>query len=289
MARAAQEALGRAASALSDAESLLVLTGAGISVESGIPPFRGHGGLWTSSPALADVLTARSREQDPAAVEVHLQELRDRYRGADENEAHRILARWEAARLFGRFLLVTQNIDGLHEEAGSKLVSSVHGRLDQWVSLGRDAEEQQMYLLEGGRYRYAEYTELELLLEIANSDGRLVQHGVDSPAPDGWRSNVVLFDEGYGNRRLAVDRFSQVPIDVVLIVGCSGGVVLVDEVVRACRRVGQPTVIEINPDPTGSWGPDLLVELPASEALVRLDELLAAGGRTGLHESLAGK
>lgn len=135
--------------------------------------------------------------------------------------------------------------------------------------------EDQQFLLEGGRFRHAGYTELELLLEIANTDWRALRPVSAPTPPEGWQSNVVLFDEGYGLRRLVLDRFVRGGVDVLLIVGCSGGVSVVDEAVRACRHAGACMVVEINPPPSGGWEADVSIKVSAGEGLEALDGRLA--------------
>jgi len=102
----------------------VALTGAGISVESGIPDFRSPGGLWEKYPA--EVYAAIDTFLDnPALCWTLFREMGDTIVSAAPNPAHEALARLEAAgRLAG---LVTQNIDGLHHEAGSQEVIEIHG------------------------------------------------------------------------------------------------------------------------------------------------------------------
>ena len=109
---------------------LVVLTGAGISAESGLATFRGGGGLWDGWP-VEQVATPEAFERDPALVWRFYGERRRLALDAEPNEAHRALA--TAERTMGeRFLLVTQNIDGLHGAAGSERVLELHGSL--WVT-----------------------------------------------------------------------------------------------------------------------------------------------------------
>lgn len=119
-------------------ELLLVVTGAGVSLASGIPTFRGTdvGALWKR-----DVMELGTRayfEEDPAGSWRWYRWRFAATRGARPNAAHEALAaleRWQDGR--GRFLLVTQNIDGLHRVAGSTRLIEVHGRADR-VRCSRD-------------------------------------------------------------------------------------------------------------------------------------------------------
>ncbi len=105
--------------------SVLVLTGAGISAESGLATFRGAGGLWDGQP-VERVATPEAFEADPVLVWRFYWERRAGAAAAVPNRAHQALAVLEE-RLGDRFLLATQNVDGLHQRAGSRRVIEMHG------------------------------------------------------------------------------------------------------------------------------------------------------------------
>lgn len=105
-----------------------MLTGAGISAESGLRTFRDSDGLWEGHRP-EDVATPEAFEADPATVQRFYDERRAQLATVSPNDAHRALARLEH-EIGDDFLLVTQNIDDLHERAGSKRVLHMHGRLD---------------------------------------------------------------------------------------------------------------------------------------------------------------
>jgi NAD-dependent deacetylase len=112
---------------IDDRSRLLVLTGAGISAESGLATFRGSGGLWEGS-RVEDVATPEAFEADPVRVWRFYSERRSGASAVQPNAAHLALA--EAERRMGdRFLLATQNVDGLHGRAGSRRLVEVHGSL----------------------------------------------------------------------------------------------------------------------------------------------------------------
>ncbi|HOD16053.1 MAG TPA: NAD-dependent deacylase [Spirochaetota bacterium] len=119
--------LKRAAEYLAKSHYVVALTGAGVSAESGIPPFRGSGGLWGKhDPSLAHI---DAFTKDPHRVWEMARELIAVARAAHPNPAHRALARMEeVGRLEG---VITQNIDGLHKRAGSRCVIELHGSLDR--------------------------------------------------------------------------------------------------------------------------------------------------------------
>jgi NAD-dependent deacetylase len=127
--------LERAADWLRRAERVAVLTGAGVSAESGLATFRGAGGLWEGH-RVEDVATPEAFAHDPRLVWRFYNMRRANLRAARPNPGHRALAALEdhVTRKGGagdRFTLITQNIDGLHQAAGSRRVLEVHGRLSR--------------------------------------------------------------------------------------------------------------------------------------------------------------
>jgi NAD-dependent deacetylase len=106
---------------------LLVLTGAGISAESGVPTFRDANGLWEGH-SIEDVASPEGFARDPLNVWRFYSERRANLAGIVPNAGHRALVDVEQ-RLGDRFLLVTQNVDGLHTAAGSQRVVELHGNL----------------------------------------------------------------------------------------------------------------------------------------------------------------
>ncbi|ARD19651.1 Sir2 family NAD+-dependent deacetylase [Edwardsiella piscicida] len=108
---------------------IVVLTGAGVSAESGIRTFRAADGLWEEH-RVEDVATPEGYQRDPALVQAFYNDRRRQLQqpAIQPNAAHLALARLEQA-LGDRFLLVTQNIDNLHERAGSQRVIHMHGEL----------------------------------------------------------------------------------------------------------------------------------------------------------------
>ncbi|HVJ03697.1 MAG TPA: NAD-dependent deacylase [Sphingomonas sp.] len=107
--------------------SIVVLTGAGVSAESGVATFRGPGGLWEGH-RVEDVCTPRALAQDSELVHRFYDERRAKLASVEPNAAHRALARLDA-EWPGVLLLVTQNVDDLHERAGSQRLVHMHGEL----------------------------------------------------------------------------------------------------------------------------------------------------------------
>ena len=112
---------------LSPRDRVFVLTGAGISAESGLATFRGSGGLWNGF-RVEDVATPEAWTADPALVWRFYSMRRRDALAAVPNPAHRALARL-GERLGERLFLCTQNVDDLHERAGSQRVHHMHGTL----------------------------------------------------------------------------------------------------------------------------------------------------------------
>lgn len=119
--------LKRAADALRVASRVCVLTGAGVSAESGVPTFRASDGLWEGH-RIEDVASPMGFERDPRLVWNFYNARRANVRTVQPNPGHAALVRIEA-RYRNRFTLVTQNVDGLHRVAGSKNVYEIHGSL----------------------------------------------------------------------------------------------------------------------------------------------------------------
>ncbi|MFW5846402.1 MAG: Sir2 family NAD-dependent protein deacetylase, partial [Planctomycetota bacterium] len=145
---------------------IVVITGAGMSAESGVPTFRGAGGLWEGH-RVQDVATPAAWRRDPEQVLRFYNERRAALRALKPNAGHRALARLERSH---RVSIVTQNVDDLHERAGSTAVLHVHGQLMQARSS----------------------TDPDCILELGTADIAL-----GDTAPDGsqLRPHVVWFGE----------------------------------------------------------------------------------------------
>ena len=107
--------------------NIVVLTGAGISAESGLATFRGPGGLWEGH-RVEDVCTPQALAADAELVHRFYDDRRAALSGVEPNAAHRALARLDA-EWAGSLLIVTQNVDDLHERAGAKRLIHMHGEL----------------------------------------------------------------------------------------------------------------------------------------------------------------
>ena len=107
--------------------NIVILTGAGVSAESGLATFRGADGLWEGH-RVEDVATPEAYSRDPSLVHAFYDARRARLGNVQPNAAHKALAKLDA-EWPGELLLVTQNVDDLHERAGSKRLIHMHGEL----------------------------------------------------------------------------------------------------------------------------------------------------------------
>ena len=116
--------------------NIVILTGAGVSAESGLATFRAADGLWEDH-RVEDVATPEAYRRDPGLVHRFYDARRARLGEVEPNEAHKALARLDA-EWPGELLLVTQNVDDLHERAGSKRLLHMHGELNSGWCLACD-------------------------------------------------------------------------------------------------------------------------------------------------------
>src|SRR3954471_23121702 len=112
---------------MADIANIVILTGAGISAESGLATFRAADGLWEGH-RVEDVATPQAFARDPALVHQFYDARRERLAEVEPNAAHVALARLDA-EWRGELLIVTQNVDDLHERAGAKRLLHMHGEL----------------------------------------------------------------------------------------------------------------------------------------------------------------
>ncbi|MCS6973937.1 MAG: NAD-dependent deacylase [Cyclobacteriaceae bacterium] len=171
-------------------KKLVVLTGAGISAESGIPTFRDAGGLWEGY-RVEDVATPEAWHRNPALVLDFYNQRRKRALEAQPNDGHRILAELEQ---YFDVTIVTQNVDNLHERAGSTKVIHLHGSLFEARST---VDESLVYPIEGW--------ELNI--------GQLCEKGSQ------LRPNIVWFGELVPKMDEAIVHAAQA--DLFLVVGTS--------------------------------------------------------------------
>jgi len=121
---------------MSEVRNIVILTGAGVSAESGLATFRGPDGLWEGH-RVEDVATPEAFVRDPALVQSFYDARRERLGEVEPNAAHQALARLDA-EWPGELLIVTQNVDDLHERAGTRRLLHMHGELTSGWCLACD-------------------------------------------------------------------------------------------------------------------------------------------------------
>lgn len=222
----------------------VALTGAGISVESGIPPFRGKGGIWERVDPM-EFGHIDTFAQDPGKVwRVLIRDLKEIIDRAAPNDGHKGLARLEAMGLLTA--VITQNVDGLHQMAGNKEVLEFHGNC-AW----------QRCMDCGGKTRTQE-VDISRLPPVCACGGVL-------------RPDWVFFGEAIPAPALQRSRQLAMRCDVMLVVGTSATVHPAATMPLIARQTGAK-VIEINPERTPLTGSisDYLIQGRAGEVLSAL-------------------
>ncbi len=209
---------------LKSASNVLIITGAGISAESGVPTFRDADGLWTKYDP-EELATPEGFFRDPARAWEWYDMRRRSIVHCKPNPAHIILAKME--RAYPRFLISTQNIDDLHEAAESKNVIGIHGSI--WRMRCTVDEEDTWE---------DRNTPIPHIPPVCPRCGALA------------RPDVVFFGEEYGREFHETYDFIKGGVDVTLVIGTSGYVATPHILAEEARRVGAYTV-EINLEPTG--------------------------------------
>lgn len=209
---------------LDTSRSVVILTGAGISAESGVPTFRGGGETWRGMP-FDELSSARMVDEDLPLVWEWFDYRRSAIAGCEPNAAHRVIA---AAQKDGRFeevTLVTQNIDGLHRAAGSTDLIELHGHINtaRCLSCG----------------------ELTSLLTLPE-DERPPSCPV---CEDSMRPHVVLFGEGLDEVALLTAYERAAACDVCIVVGTSALVYPAMYIPEIAKREGA-FLIEVNLEET---------------------------------------
>lgn len=239
-----KESIHQAAEVLSQARSVVVLTGAGVSAESGIDTFRDskNSGLWSQfNPH--ELATPQAFAKDPKLVWEWYEWRRDKARSAQPNKAHEVIAEWE--NQYPSFLLVTQNVDGLHQRAGSSHILCLHG----------NATEVRCTLSAQIFSRPDPFDELPPRCRC----GALL------------RPNIVWFGESLPSGAMETAYAAVENCDLLVVVGTSLVVYPAASLVPAAIQKSIP-VIEINTEPTDFSSRSISLIGKAGELLPRLND-----------------
>lgn len=222
------------------ASSVCVLTGSGISAESGLPTFRGVGGLWGTH-RVEELASPQGFARDPRLVWTWYNERRAAHRAVEPSIAHHALATLEAS--IGDFTLATQNVDSLHVRAGSRNVVELHGHM-------REA-------------RCTNCTARRPLVQPLPLDE--IEHDCGGR----WRPDIVWFGEALPSAAWESAVAAAERAEVMLVVGTSG---LVNPAASLATRYARAAyIVEINPEATVlSERVALSIRATASEVLPQL-------------------
>jgi NAD-dependent deacetylase len=227
--------------ALRGATSVFVLTGSGISAESGLPTFRGVGGLWRTH-RVEELASPEGFARDPVLVWTWYNERKTAHARAQPNAGHTALAQLE--RAFGDFTLATQNVDSLHLRAGSSNVLELHGDLREARCTGCG-------------------------IRRALDENGLPASQIEHACGGRLRPNIVWFGEPLPASIWRAAQAAAARADVILVVGTSA--VVYPAAALATNYNAHAFVAEINPEQTPiSDRVDCVLRGTAAELLPRV-------------------
>ncbi|MET1125005.1 MAG: NAD-dependent protein deacetylase [Archaeoglobaceae archaeon] len=243
-----EEKIRRAAEILANSKHAIVFTGAGISAESGIPTFRGAGGLWTKYDP-EEVASISGFRRNPRAFWEFSRELMGKVT-AEPNPAHYAIAELERMGIVRA--VITQNVDALHQRAGSKRVLELHGSLERLECLDC-----------GERHEWS-----DVLPELEKGEvPRCKRCGSYYVKP-----TVVLFGEPLPRRVLLEAMEEARRCDACLVVGSSLVVYPAAEIPFIAKSSGAKMII-VNAEPTHADGIfDVVIHAKAGEVLPKIVE-----------------
>jgi NAD-dependent deacetylase len=241
-----ENAIINAADLIKKSPYTVAFTGAGISVESGIPPFRGEGGLWnTYDPSILDLSTyLNSPELAWPAIKALFYDF---FGKAEPNLAHIKLAELEQMGLLKE--IITQNIDNLHQLAGSGLVHEFHGRSNYFVC--------------------SKCNEYYRVSDISIGDQAPVC--LDSGCGSILKPDFIFFGEGIPDEAYQASLNAAKYAKVFIVIGTSGEIMPASSIPILARQNGCK-IIEINPNISSFTNSitDVFIQANASEGLSRL-------------------
>lgn len=218
--------IDQAVALLRKARSLLFITGAGLSADSGLPTYRGVGGIYEVSDTeeglpIEEILSGHAIQARPDMVWKYLAQLERAAAGAQFNRGHAVIAEME--RMFQRVVVLTQNVDGFHRDAGSRCVIDIHGDLHDLYCTACPYS-----------HRVSTFREISIPPKCPECQQIL-------------RPDVVLFGELLPERKLEMlEQEMALGFDLVFSVGTTSVFPYIAAPVLEARAIGRPTV-EINP------------------------------------------
>lgn len=224
-------------------KKLVVSTGAGISKESGVSTFRDADGLWENYPVM-DVASASGFRRNPALVHKFYNERRKQLLTVEPNAAHRGLV--ELEKYFDTYV-ITQNVDDLHERAGSKNILHLHGELMKIRSM---RDERRVYTLTP--------PDIETSIDTRDKYG------------DRVRPHIVFFEEAVPNIGPAIKLAEQA--DIFVVIGTSLVVYPAASLMNYVRRGVPVYYIDPNPSPVPSYV--TVIAEPATKGVSHLIDIL---------------
>jgi len=233
---------------IDECERITVLTGAGISTDSGIPDFRGPNGIWTKNPEAEKASNIQNFVSDPEVRKASWRDrLDNRAWSADPNDGHKALVQLERRNKL--VALLTQNVDGLHHAAGSSpdKVVEVHGTLREVACLECNYRDD---------------------MQVALNRVRQGEDDLDCPECGGiLKSATISFGQSLVQRDLLRAEAAAQNCDLMIAIGTTLGVYPIAAVVPAAQRVGARIAI-INAEPTEmDHLADILIRESISEVL----------------------
>ncbi|MDD5731001.1 MAG: NAD-dependent protein deacylase [Candidatus Omnitrophica bacterium] len=240
-------AIAKAAELLKSCKSILFITGAGISADSGLPTYRGIGGLYNDKLTEDGIpvelaLAGETLRKQPAVTWKYLSQIEKNCRNAKFNRGHEVIAEME--KHFERVWVLTQNIDGLHYAAGSRNVIDIHGDMHKLSCMGCS-----------WRKAVKDYSQISIPPRCPDCAGFV-------------RPEVVFFGEMLPEDKLAVlDRELTRQFDIYFSIGTTSIFPYIRQPMIAANYQGLPT-IEINPEDTEISGlVGIKLRMRAAEAL----------------------